>query len=77
MPKDGKYTAAEIAARRRYMEKTYKKLQIMVKPTEYTEIDAYCDMKKISKKKFIVRACNYFIKRDELPPESEEDDDAI
>ncbi len=61
MAEKKKYTPAEIATRRRYMEKTYKKLQVMVKPEEYEFINNYCKNKGISKAQFIVAACRQYV----------------
>lgn len=61
----------EYDARRKYMEKTYKNLQVQLKNDEYKLIDEYCKLHDISKSRFIFWACNDFIKRGELPPKSE------
>ncbi len=68
MEKKRKSSQAHIDANRRYMEKTYKSLQVKVKPTDYNVIDDFCSKMDISKARFIVCACNYFIQRGELPP---------
>lgn len=53
------------------MEKTYKNLQIQVKPADYNAIHDFCQKMDISKAQFIVRACKYFIAQNTLPPESD------
>lgn len=59
--KQRKSSDARIKANRKYMEKTYKALQVQVKPDDYYIIDEYCKSKDISKAKFIVTACKYII----------------
>ncbi len=63
MPGNRKSSQARIDANRRYMEKTYKHLQVMVKPEDYNAIDAYCKQKGISKAKFIVTACIEYMEK--------------
>lgn len=62
---------AEKAAKRRYKEKNYKNLSVYLNPLEYNAINDYCKMMNISKARFIVWACNYFISQGITPPESE------
>lgn len=66
-------TEAQKAADKRYKAKNYKNLTVLIKPAEYLSIDEFCKFHGISKARFIVWACNDFIKRGELPPESEVD----
>lgn len=56
-----KSSDARIRANRKYMEKTYKKLQVMIKPEEYDMIDSYCKTHNISKAQFIVNVCSDYI----------------
>lgn len=63
----------KIENNREYNKKTYKNLSAQIKIAEYTAIDEYCKRFGISKARFIFWACNYFIERGELPPESEVD----
>ena len=44
-----------------YNKKSYKRLQVDVKPTIYIMIDDYCKSKGISKATLITRACKYII----------------
>ena len=44
-----------------YNKKSYKRLQVDVKPTIYIMIDDYCKNKGISKAMLITRACKYII----------------
>lgn len=67
MPKSESQKAAD----KRYKAKNYKNLTVLIKPAEYSAIDNYCKDMGISKSRFIFWACNYFIERGELPPESE------
>lgn len=64
-------TDAQKAADRRYKAKNYKNLTVLIRPNEYSAIDEFCKLHGISKARFIVWACNYFIERGELPLESE------
>lgn len=64
-------TDAQKAADKRYKAKNYKNLTVLIRPNEYSAIDEFCKLHDISKARFIVWACNYFIERGELPPESE------
>ncbi len=64
-------TEAQRKAKDKYDKTNYKTLLAKVKFSEYTAIDEYCKLHDISKARFIVWACNYFIERGELPPESE------
>lgn len=61
----------KIENNREYNKKTYKNLSAQIKIAEYNAIDEYCKRFDISKARFIFWACNYFIERGELPPESE------
>ncbi len=63
MSENRKSSQARIDANRRYMEKTYKKLQVMIKPDEYDIIDNYCNKSDISKARLIVEACKEYIDR--------------
>ena len=55
---------------KRYKEKTdYRKLTIETKAQYIDEIKAYCQDMRVSCTSFIVKCCNYFIQRGELPPE--------
>ena len=44
-----------------YNKKSYKRLQVDVKPNIYIMIDDYCKNKGISKATLITRACKYII----------------
>ena len=52
---------AHIKASNKYNKENYKKIQANVKPDDYTMIDDYCKKNDISKAKFIVEACKYYI----------------
>lgn len=52
---------AHIKASNKYNKANYKQLKANVKPDDYDLIDNYCKEKKISKAKFIVEACKFFI----------------
>lgn len=52
---------AHIKASNKYNKENYKKIQANVKPDDYSLIDDYCKKNKISKAKFIVEACKYYI----------------
>ena len=68
--KQRKSSAARIKANRKYMEKTYKKLQVMIKPEEYNLIDTHCKNNGVSKASFIFNACKYIIDNNiDLPQE--------
>jgi hypothetical protein len=56
-----KSSDARIRANRKYMEKTYKNLQVQVKSECYQLIDTYCKSMDISKAEFIVKCCKYVI----------------
>lgn len=56
-----KSSEARIKANRKYMEKTYKKLQVMIKPDEYNLIDTHCKNNGISKANFIFNSCKHCI----------------
>lgn len=45
----------------KYNKEHYKQLKIEIKPDDYDVIDDYCKNNKISKAKFIVEACKYYI----------------
>lgn len=62
---------AQKRADKKYMEENTKLLQARVKIEEEKVISDYCKKMGISKARFIFWACNDFIKRGELPPESE------
>lgn len=64
---------AQKKADREYMKKNTKLLQARVKIYEEEAISKYCDDMGISKARFIVWACNYFMGQGILPPESEVD----
>lgn len=44
-----------------YNKLNYKQLKVDIKPEDYSFIDEYCKENKISKAKFIVKACKYCI----------------
>lgn len=73
-------TEAQKRAKDKYNKNNYKQLALKLQPVEYAAIDEFCKLHDISKARFIVWACNYFIERGELPLESEvrqiEDDSA-
>ncbi|MCM1329962.1 MAG: hypothetical protein NC253_11035 [Ruminococcus sp.] len=50
-----------IEANKKYNKENYKKIQANVKPEDYQIIDDYCKNNKISKAKFIVEACKFYI----------------
>lgn len=52
---------AHIKASNKYNKENYKKIQANVKPDDYDLIDGYCKSQKISKAKFIVEACKFYI----------------
>lgn len=52
---------AHIKASNKYNKANYKQLKANVKPDDYTIIDDYCKNHDISKAKFIVEACKYYI----------------
>ncbi len=52
---------AHIKASNKYNKENYKKIQANVKPEDYDLIDGYCKSQKISKAKFIVEACKFYI----------------
>lgn len=52
---------AHIKASNKYNKANYKQLKANVKPDDYTVIDDYCKSHDISKAKFIVEACKYYI----------------
>ena len=55
---------------KRYKEKNgYKKLTIETKTQYVDDIKNYCQYMGVSCTSFIVKCCNYFIQRGELPPE--------
>ena len=73
-------TEAQKRAKRKYINKTYSNLQVKLKKAEFFAIDEYCNLHNISKSRFIFWACNYFMMRGELPPESEvilDNDDSV
>ncbi len=52
----------------------YTPLNLSVFTDDKLQIDEFCVKMDISKARFIVGACKYFIQRGELPPESNADD---
>lgn len=62
---------AQKRADKKYSAEKYQQLQARVTKAEYAAIDEFCKLHDISKARFIFWACNYFIERGELPPESE------
>ncbi|MDE7294671.1 MAG: hypothetical protein K2N72_09640 [Oscillospiraceae bacterium] len=44
-----------------YNKDRYKQLKAEIKPEDYNLIDTYCKTNGISKAKFIVEACKYYI----------------
>lgn len=52
---------AHIKASNKYNKENYKKIQANVKPEDYAMIDDYCKTRNISKAKFIVEACKFYI----------------
>lgn len=66
-------TEAQKRAKDKYNKINYKQLMLKLKPVEYDVINEFCKRNKISKARFVVWACIDFIKRGELPPESEVD----
>ncbi len=52
---------AHIKASNKYNKENYKKIQANVKPDDYDMIDDYCKKNDISKAKFIVEACKFYI----------------
>lgn len=75
-------TEAQKRAKARYNAEKGGQISVRVTRAEAEAIDKFIKIHKneITKTRFIVWACNYFIKKDELPPESEverieEDDD--
>lgn len=47
--------------KKEYAKSHYKRILAEVKPEDYDLIDNYCKEKKISKAKFIVEACKFYI----------------
>ena len=45
----------------KYNKEHYKQLKIEIKPEDYDFIDVYCKKNDISKAKFIVESCKYYI----------------
>ena len=45
----------------KYNKEHYKQLKIEIKPEDYDFIDVYCKKNDISKAKFLVEACKYYI----------------
>lgn len=64
---------AQKRADREYMDKNYSTFSVKMKKNEYNAISAYCKKMNISKARFVVWACNYFMGQGILPPESEVD----
>lgn len=60
---------AEKAAKARYNAKNYKKMTLQMSFSEYEKIVNYCKENGISQTRFAVRACMYFMNKNELPPE--------
>lgn len=58
---------AHIKASNKYNKENYKKLQANVKPEDYQMIDDYCKANNVSKAKFIVEACKFYIENKNLP----------
>ena len=63
MPKlsDEERKKKHIEANKEYNKKNYKDLSAKIKPDDYSMIDDYCKKNDISKAKFIVEACKYYI----------------
>lgn len=66
---------AQRRAKAKYNNKTYKRLTLQTTFSEHDEIVNFCNVNNISYTRFCVRACEYFIQRGELPPESTVDGD--
>lgn len=64
-------TEAQKAANKRYNQKAYSNLSVLIKKKEYAVIDEFCKIMNISKARFFFWSCNYFIELGEIPPESE------
>lgn len=52
---------AHIKASNKYNKENYKQLKVNVKPDDFNLIDDYCKKNGISKAKFIVEACKFYI----------------
>ncbi len=65
---DKKYRAKKL------LDGTKQQINATLDYTDYQAIDTFCKSNNISKARFIVGACKYFIQRGELPPESNADD---
>ena len=50
-----------IEANKKYNKENYKQFKTNLKPADYSMIDDYCKKNDISKAKFIVEACKYYI----------------
>ena len=50
-----------IEANKKYNKENYKQLKVNVKPDDFSMVDDYCKNNKISKAKFIIEACKYYI----------------
>lgn len=44
-----------------YQREHYRKLSTVISPDDFDIIDSYCKSNEISKAKFIVEACKYYI----------------
>lgn len=68
-------TEAQKRAKARYNAEKGGQISVRVARAEAEAIDKFIKAheNEITKTRFIVRACNYFIQRGELPPESEVD----
>lgn len=61
MESSKKISEARYRANKKYNDKSYKKLQALIKPNDYDMIDKFCKDNNISKAKFVVAACRYCI----------------
>lgn len=50
-----------IEANKKYNKENYKQFKVNLKPDDYSMIDDYCKNNKISKAKFILEACKFYI----------------
>lgn len=68
MQNDEKRKAQQRKAVSKYKDLNYKQLKIETKAQYIDNIKNYCTDMGVTYVDFIIRACNYFIERGELPP---------
>lgn len=55
---------------RKYKQREYSSLRVEAKAQYIDEIKNFCQDMGVSYTSFVLRACSYFIKKGELPPEN-------